>query len=309
MKILILLSVFTLININLMAVDFKQIALYKSGIPTPYNVEDIHKILDDFEAEDPNKDILFYVHGRSRTLEKVWGNSITLENTRNLKVLMLHWNSWSNMVSRPLNNASEAGLTLKHSIHEIKKYIDSHPEQFLKKKIFFLSHSMGNLVVKSYVENYFDENLNANIFDAAIFNAPDVPYIDHKKWMDRLHFSENNFVLMNKVDPVLNASRLLDLKIKNFFDERLGMGIKLYVHTNHILSEHLNYFDVTYVDGFEHTHFLSNRKKIVKIFDFIFDLKTERNTKFTNDPRNLREEIKEKLDPKKSIKNVFYFKK
>lgn len=285
-----------------------DVTFHRAGNPEMLKVSDIKSVLEGFLRDNPEKDILFYVHGRSRTLEKEIRRSAEIEKVHGLKVLMMHWDSWSSTISRPTDHAENSGDELRDAVNEIREFKEEHAEVFQKKKIFILFHSMGNLILKSYVENFYDDSLSAKIFDAAIFNAPDAPYRNHKDWLSKVHLSERQFILMNKNDAILNASKLLDISRDNFFDDRIGLGIKFYYHSNKILASNVLYFDITRASGFAHAHFVSKNPEVYKIFRFIFSPKKESEplllAKNNRSPANSEIE----LDPFFVIKNVYYFK-
>lgn len=279
-----------------------EVSFHVSGGLTKYQIEDVPELLENMLEENPDKDIFFYVHGRSRTLEKELRRSKQIEENYNVKVLMLHWESWSSTITRPTDNAKNAGKELSMAISYLKNFKDKHAQIFEDKKLYVLFHSMGNLILKSYVENYSTHHLNENFFDALIMNAPDTPYKNHRDWLEKVHLSKNSYVIMNKNDFVLNASKLLDINFRHMFDDRLGLGIKFYFHHEKILSPNVLYFDLTKTSGGEHAHFVSQRPEVKKIFNYILSSKSEYSfTEIKNNPA-------EDLDPYKIIKNVYYFK-
>lgn len=292
------LFVMTFIHVQLKA----EVSFHVSGGLTKYQIEDVPELLENMLEENPDKDIFFYVHGRSRTLEKELRRSKQIEDNYNVKVLMLHWESWSSTITRPTDNAKNAGKELSKAISYLKNFKDKHAQIFQDKKLYVLFHSMGNLILKSYVENYANQHLNEKFFDALIMNAPDTPYKSHRDWLKKVNLSENSFVIMNKNDFVLNASKLLDINFRNMFDDRLGLGIKFYFHHEKILSPNVLYFDLTKASGGEHAHFVSQRPEVKKIFNYILSSKSESFLAETKiNPA-------EDLDPYKIIKNVYYFK-
>ncbi len=301
---------FILLSISLVFLNqsFADVSFHRSGESIELGVSDIKNTLGSFIENDGDRDILFYVHGRSRTLEKELNRSIQIEKTHNLKVLMMHWDSWSSTISRPTEHAENAGDELRDAINQIKEFKEENAQIFKTKKLFILFHSMGNLIIKSYAENYLDDTLSSNIFDAAIFNAPDAPYRHHKDWISKVNLSPNQFILMNKHDAILNASKLLDINRDNVFDDRIGLGIKFYYHSNKILAQNVLYFDITRASGFGHAHFVSRNPEVFKIFKYIF------SKKITENANNLFKATKNydlpeiKLDPFYVVKNVYYFK-
>lgn len=284
-----------------------EVSFHVSGEKTKYQIKDVPNLLESMLEESPDKDIVFYVHGRSRTLEKELRRSKQIEENYNVKVLMLHWESWSSTITRPTDNAKNTGKELSEAIAYLKQFKDKHAQIFNDKKLYVLFHSMGNLVLKSYVENYHNQHLNDDFFDAVIMNAPDTPYKSHRDWLKKVHLSKNTFVIMNKNDIVLNASKLLDINFRHMFDDRLGLGIKFYVHHEKLLSPNVFYFDLTKASGGEHAHFVSQRSEVRKIFNYIFSLKNK-DEKSLYGINEIQINPAEDLDPYKVIKNVYYFK-
>ena len=56
-----------------------QVSFHVSGAPTKHQIEDVPRLLENMLEENPDKDIFFYVHGRSRTLEKELRRSKQIE--------------------------------------------------------------------------------------------------------------------------------------------------------------------------------------------------------------------------------------
>ena len=299
-KIFVTLTLFILSTLN----AFADVSFHRAGNAEPLKVSDIKPVLNGYLKDYPDKDILFYIHGRSRTLEKEIRRSAQIEKIHGLKVLMMHWDSWSSTITRPTDHAENSGDELRDAINEIREFKEENHEIFQHKKIFILFHSMGNLILKSYVENFYDDTLNSKLFDATIMNAPDAPYRNHKDWLSKVHLSENQYILMNKNDAVLNASKLLDIRRDNLFDDRIGLGIKFYFHSNKILANNVLYFDITRASGFAHAHFVSRNPEVFKILRYIFTQKNKTNTQKLLAKNN--EPVK--LNPFFVIKNVYYFK-
>lgn len=287
--------------------SFADVSFHRAGNPENLKVNDIKSVLEGYLKESPQKDILFYVHGRSRTLEKELRRSAEIEKVHGLKVLMMHWDSWSSTISRPTDHAENSGDELRDAVNEIREFKEEHADIFQNKKIFILFHSMGNLILKSYVENFYDDTLNTPIFDAAIFNAPDAPYRHHKDWLSKVNLSHKQYILMNKNDAILNASKLLDISRDNFFDDRVGLGIKFYYHSNKVLASNVLYFDITRASGLAHAHFVSTNPEVFKIFRYIFSPKKEGEALVSKSSR-VPANSDVKLDPFLVIKNVYYFK-
>ena len=251
---------------------FAEIALYTSESLTPKKVNEISNVINGFAKNDSQKNILFYVHGRSKTLEKEWRNIQEVERVFNLKVIMLHWDSWNYMLSRPVGNAKNASQMLNDSIAEFAKIKEEHPEYFQNKKLFLLCHSMGNITFKSYIEKFETSKLDPKLFDSVILSGADTPFTKHYKWLKQVNFSPNINVIMNENDAVLLASSVHDYTTFNIQDDRLGLGLGLdnFLFFNKNTAENATYYDLTKVSGSEHRHYLSSRVEVRALFHYLF---------------------------------------
>lgn len=247
---------------------------YISKDMTTYQASDVESLLKEMTLESPDKNILFYIHGRSQTLEKEWNNINTVEETYNVRVLMLHWESWNYALGRPVKNALEASKQLALGLDQIVSFKKTHQDFFQDHKMFIMFHSMGNIVLKNYVEKY--NNLqDSTLFETAILTGADTPFTGHKKWLSTLNISRDVYVVVNNNDSVLLASFVHDyidpsLGTKN--DDRLGLGKGLdnMLLLNTRLAPNALYFDITKHAGGGHRHYLSGVQEIEDLFHFMF---------------------------------------
>lgn len=253
-------------------IAFSEIALYTSDSLSPKKTEEILQVINNFSKNSPKKNILFYVHGRSKTLEKEWSNIQEIEKVFNLKVIMLHWDSWNYMLSRPVGNAKNAGQMLNDSILELDKIKKTHPELFQNKKLFLLCHSMGNITFKTFIEKFQIASLDKQLFDSIILSGADAPFTKHYKWLSNVAFSPKISVVMNENDNVLLASSVHDYVTMNLKDDRLGLGFGLdnLLFFNKNTAANAIYYDLTKVSGGEHRHYLSSRVEVRGLFHFLF---------------------------------------
>lgn len=240
-----------------------------------HDSSEIKDLLKTMLQESPERNIVFYIHGRSKTLQKEWTNINTMEKVYNVRVLMLHWESWNTMLDRPVENTFEGAENLREAIVEINQFKEENSSSFKNKKMIMLFHSMGNIVLKNYLIDFKDEVRNTNLFDSIILNGADTPFSGHRKWLATLNLSHDIYVVMNNNDEVLLASLAhdyveLDLRTKN--DDRLGLGLGLdnFFLLNSKLSENSNYFDISKIVGADHRHYLSPNPDVVELFRFMF---------------------------------------
>lgn len=265
---------FILPAVTLSAENMGANGFYISKSMETYSATDIPALLNQMTIESPDRNILLYVHGRSQTLEKEWININTVEQRYNVKVLMLHWESWNYMIGRPVANAKEASKQLGFGLQQISDFKDKHRQYFAEHKIFLMFHSMGNIVLKNYIEklNYVDDS---NLFDSLILTGADVPFTDHKKWLSRVNLSKDIYVVMNQKDSVLLASTAHDYIDTSLFsknDDRLGLGRGLdnLLFLNAKTAANALYFDLTKLSGGAHRHYLSDNVSVENLFHFMF---------------------------------------
>jgi len=250
-----------------------DVGFYIADSSEPHKSYEIDSILNNFIENNPDRDILFYVHGRSRTLEKEWNNINKIEEIYNVKVLMLHWDSWSNAVDRPVENTVIASGYLLQAMNYINSYKNRNKAKFQNRKLLMMCHSMGNIILKNYMENYFSSSfLSTNLFDSLVLNGSDTPFTGHKKWVEKIKFSQDIIITMNKNDSVLLASRVLDYTQLNLADDRLGLGLGIdnYLFFNTSLAQNAKYYDFTAISGMEHRHYLSSNPDVINMFKMFY---------------------------------------
>lgn len=99
-------------------------------------------------------------------------------------------------VVRPTEAAAEAAYDLAEVFKQIKAYKESNSEFFTNKKITLLTHSMGNVVFRNYIEKHHKRDLNdissKPLFDSFVSTGADVGLTDHKEWFSKIDFAQKN---------------------------------------------------------------------------------------------------------------------
>lgn len=261
--------------------DMGENGFYITNDMTTYQSSDVQTLLDKLTTESPDKNILFYIHGRSRTLLKEWNNINTVEKTYNVRVLMLHWESWNSALDRPVENTLDGAIDLADGLREIHLYKANNASKFKEKKLLMLFHSMGNIVLMNMLKKTKNIIQDPNFFDSIILSGADTPFTGHRKWLESLNMSKNVFVVMNKMDGVLLASMAHDYLELNPWtknDDRLGLGrgIENYLFFNFKLAQNARYFDITALSGNDHRHYLSANREVEDLFHFMFQERDEK---------------------------------
>ena len=237
-------------------------------------------ILDSFHENAPDKNIIFYVHGRKRDVIDEWKDLANIEDTYKVKIVMFHWAAWSSMLSRPVKAAEDSAPELGQALKEINDYKISHADDFQNKKLIFLSHSMGNIVLRYYLLNYYTDgdlgDVNGKeLFTNYVSTSADVAMMEHKKWLSKLNFAHHRYVTFNNKDIVLNLSKILNVIHANIFSFRLGLGFDSLSWRNffieNIIDKDSTYIDFSEVLMAEHRYFQKKNPLLNTIFSPLFN--------------------------------------
>jgi len=265
-----------LIPVIFLMLSLKTLAkgeLYITSSQSSFAPEDIAEVIGRVTNEDPKKSILFYIHGRGKHPEKGLKYLPRLEKRYGIRVIMFHWPSWKNSISRPVENAILSANELNIALRGLHSYKMMSPEKFTKRKLSLLFHSMGNIVGKTFIEDYYNKgDFNKEYFDTIIFNAPDVPNKKHRRWMDKVDFSSNTYVIINSDDSVLIGSKAIDYsRFKFLVGARLGASIrKFFITFKERLSPNVNYLNISKMTNGGHRHFLNDNPKEIAFLTQLF---------------------------------------
>jgi hypothetical protein len=252
----------------------KKVALYTKDKMIPIDVERMEDILKKFHEESPTKNIIFFVHGRARTVKEEWKNLPALEKLYNAKVVMFRWPAWSSVITRPVDRAQESADEFGEALKGLKRYKENHPEIFSTKRMTLFVHSMGHIIIREFIERYNENELNnpngEKLFDNYLSVAPDIAMDDHASWLSRVDFAKRKFVTMNNKDIMLILSYILDIKDRNPYLFKLGLGFDtIPVKRNRIkkiLDNDTVYIDLSRHLGSEHRYFEKSNPFVLKFF-------------------------------------------
>lgn len=258
-----------LISLLFAQVTCAQTGLYTTDSNDRHAISEMKDILERITDEHPEKNIVFYVHGRTRNVEKELARIETLEKSYDVKVVLFSWNAWSSLLSRPTKNAQTASTSLNEAFKGIRDFKESNPEYFEHRKINLLCHSMGNLVLQNATMKYSNDDREP-IFENYVSVGADVPLIGHKEWLSKFNLARNKNIFMNNRDIVLLLSYGLDLKARNPASYRLGLGFDNYPGKRDQIKEKL-VKDATYIDlsgmlNTDHGYFLPKSSLLFGIF-------------------------------------------
>ncbi|WP_372652819.1 alpha/beta hydrolase [Halobacteriovorax sp.] len=244
---------------------FAETGIYLSS-GKRYETLDVSAAMAEIFSKGEVGHINVFVHGRGKHPEKGFGVMNEVEKTYGVKSIMFHWPSWKSAMERPVGNAVGAAEDLSRFLSALNSYVRMYPNRMLGVKLSLLVHSMGNIVFKEMLENYYHSGeFNRNLFSSLVLNAADVPAKEHKQWVDRIDFSTQNFVTYNDNDIVLFGSEQLD-RFNDEYEEyegtRLGKDLeKVTKGKVRYLSQNAKYLNLSKMTFTGHRHFLVDDKK------------------------------------------------
>lgn len=240
--------------------------LYLRTQDTSYSCFELNQVMADVLKSADERNILFFIHGRGKHPQKGLAYLPQFEDNFNLRIVMFHWDSWINSISRPEESAKNSGEYLNYCLGQLNEFKNKNKEEFIKRKLFFMVHSMGNIAFRSFLQNYYDQNFKANLFDAVVMNAPDLEAKNHHLWVDKINFSKKVFITFNGDDLILTGSRVIDYKDLKFFK-----GARLGANPKQFSSKIATYLDFSNITFGGHEYFLEAPKHpISHIFTDIF---------------------------------------
>lgn len=261
-------------NTGVAAESDGEIGLYSKEEFTLKSINKVTDILQRFHEESPEKNIIFYIHGRGRDVNEEWRELSKFEKRFDAKIVMFHWPSWISLLVRPVEKARDSADELSEIFQDIKTYKENHPEIFANKKISLLVHSMGHIVLREYIEKYYNHDLNDSygnpLFSNFISTGADIGLTDHRGWFAAMDFVERKFVTMNNRDLMLILSYLLDLKNKVPFLYKLGLGFDRIPAKKRQIAKYIDksttYIDLSRSLDVDHRYFESTKPLMLKIF-------------------------------------------
>lgn len=177
-----------------------------------FGFDQIDQALD--KVFSANLPVVFFIHGRGNEPNKsinsgtfVEGGAVRkLESQYNTKVLMFNWNSKAFMYdrSKPLSQMPAAAESLHKVLIKLKSYFSKPGNQ--NKKMTLVAHSMGSIVLQTYIQKYSWPNEGKPIFLQMLLTSPDADNVNHWQWLNEVSQTENVFVTINKDDDILEKS-------------------------------------------------------------------------------------------------------
>ncbi len=193
-------------------------------------------------------DFVVYSEGDGKTFPDNIDRSTRVSRLYEVGVIMFDWPSrlpeagGAKNVRNTVRNTRAVAQQYHSFLVLLQTYKSTYPQNISHLSLF--CHSMGNAVLKNAIEKYGKTDLDKSFVDNIILNAACVPVKRHNKWLEKLCFQNQIYVLYNRKDKTLRGASLL------FGKKLLGCQLKKPLATNAL------YIDVGQLALTKHNYFL-----------------------------------------------------
>lgn len=232
-----------------------------------FGYENVEQAMD--RAYAAGKPIILFVHGRgsepNKSLDKatfVEGGAVRkIEDQYKATVVLFNWDSQAFLFdrSKPLSKMKESADSFALVMMGMTRYFEKHPTY---KRPTMMAHSMGSIVLETYVKKYgwFPQSTTP-MFSKIFFTSPDSDNINHWLWLHEIGRVEKVYLTINKSDDILEKSN----------DDRDNGAKPLGLKPVLPYSENITYLELTDVAGGAHEVFNKDNMKSQSYYCQIFD--------------------------------------
>ncbi len=199
----------------------------------------IDKAIKEINTSQKYDNLILFVHGRGKHPEKAFNKHLLadLEKDYSAKVIMFHWPSWEGRFAFPTQKARDSATDFLRVLQALNQYKQGNKNKIKGIKFTLLTNSMGSIVLEQSMKNY-DKHFGS-IFDTLVISAPASSAKNHKKWVEKINFSDSIYITINQQDKLLGK---LGIKL---IGKRLGKGLKSFFGNNFKKADNAQYIDLT----------------------------------------------------------------
>jgi hypothetical protein len=203
-----------------------------------------------FNYLNPEKNILIFVHGDGKLFSEIVERNFMLRNIYDVNVIAFDYPSEDPTIHPRYKNYFNSMRNIDKSMPQFKAFLEEFQdelkehESFSENKVSILFHSLGGYLFKRAMDDKSFENINNDLFDNIILNAPAVSQKYHASWLDRAPLKGNVYVTQNNDDFILRGAKMLSRQ------HMLGLDAEK------PFSNKAEYIDFSEVYSYEHNYFL-----------------------------------------------------
>jgi len=212
-------------------------------------------------------DYLVYTEGHGKLFSDNIERGISAARIYGISIIMFDWPSRVPGYSFEKNFyvSVHNSKSVTKQFHELLLLLGNYKKHAGKERVHHISmffHSMGNYVLLSTLKKHGATHYNNDLIDNIIFNAACIPSRGHEKWIEKLSFQKNIYIMYNSKDQTLKAATFL-----------LGKFLLGYKPLR--LAKNAYYFNLKPVANISHNcflrkSFLNNHPEIHKIYNNLF---------------------------------------
>ena len=261
---------------NLRRIEDNGVELYEieSGVNRPFKIRESEKLFDIIFASPSNQNIVFYIHGRGQDFEANFDSARipAVEKYSNTRFVIIRWLSWGDSSTRPYQQAINSASGVSKFLFAFNDYKSRKPDKVGNRKITLLAHSMGNIPLKIFLEeSYEKKGLQKDLFNSVVLSSADVPRITHRKWVEKIDFADDVYIIQHRGDMVLYLSEFFFRDDTEARGPKLGVGFEIGVKSENLASN-AYYLDLTHLGNSIHRHFnIPSNPEATRLFKLLLN--------------------------------------
>lgn len=231
----------------------------EAGMDEPVGLDEANVFFDRFFSRDRDKNIVFYLHGRGAKFSNLFDDDgiPSIEDYSETRFAIMRWLSWADITIRPYNHAVVSANGIADFLYAFNHYKSNFGDKIGDRKITLMAHSMGNIPLATFLQyRYQQGSLQSGLFDSIILNSADIPFTNHRHWLEKCDFAKRIYVTQHDRDYILKLSRYFFSSEEEKGSFRLGAGLDPEDESRHEqLASNASYLNLTNMTFVGHKHF------------------------------------------------------
>lgn len=232
----------------------------QGGMDNPVSLAEADGFFDRLFSRDEGKNIVFFLHGRGANFHDLFDAAGVpyVEAYSDTRFVIIRWLSWADISIRPYNHAIASANGIADFLYALDYYKSRYAGMLGDRKITLMAHSMGNIPLAAFLQYRYEQGgLQAGLFDSIILNSADLPFANHRHWLEKCDFSQQIYVTQHDRDYILKLSRYFFSPEESTDSFKLGTGLDPQDASHYEqLADNARYLDLTNLTYSGHKHFV-----------------------------------------------------
>jgi esterase/lipase superfamily enzyme len=231
------------------------------GMDSPTSLAEADALFERIFSREEDRNIVFFLHGRGANFDDLFGADgvPAIEAYSETRFVIMRWLSWADISIRPYNHAIGSADGVAEFLYAFDRYKSRIGNKIGNRKITLMAHSMGSIPLAAFLQQRYEQGgLQSGLFDSIIFNSADIPFANHRRWLEKCDFSKQIYVTQHSRDYILKLSRIFFSPEDETDSIKLGIGLDPEDASRYDqLAGNANYLDLTNLTFASHKHFSS----------------------------------------------------